>query len=261
MLTKCAYFEISINGSVQPIVHGAGVARESSGEGHKLRHGKISVHRRLRQIRVDELGDLDERGSALGGVVQGHEPLHQPDNKLYVKQCPARVAERGYHQLLQRRLVELPRDPPLQLRPVGGLHADHVGRTEQPEEEVAGDRVLLRREDSDQGLHKEPLSHPQRGDALRGRFFKHGGGRGLVRGGSDGGGVAGEIREPLASIVGDYGADEVGPYALGFDAGEGLDEVVHVEDAGVVKPAVGGEVVGPYWWFSWEGDGIFMHYC
>lgn len=37
--------------------------------------------------------------------------------------------------------------------------------------------------------------------------------------------------------MGENGAEKLGADAFGFDAGEGLGEVVQVLDAGVVKPA------------------------
>lgn len=56
--------------------------------------------------------------------------------------------------------------------------------------------------------------------------------------------------------MGYNGADEVGTYAFGLNAGQGLHEVVHVEYACVVKPAFR----SGRGWFARESDRFRQRY-
>lgn len=99
------YFEISIDGPVEAIVGGAGVGGESGGEGLEVRKGQIGVDGGFGEVSVEELGDLDDGGAALDGLVQGDEAPDEAEHQLHVEEGPACMAEGGYHQLSEGCLI------------------------------------------------------------------------------------------------------------------------------------------------------------
>nr|ACL52805.1 unknown [Zea mays] len=177
------YLEVYIDGAVDAVVDGARVVGHHGRERLELGQLQVGVRRHLREETVHELGHHGDRRQrrrrrrALGypeaaatllcqrrrrvpgpDPVRGrHEVVQDPLHAVDVIERLDVVAEVGHEQVVQRRVLQLRADPPLQILPAQWAGVEEHRRAQHSQQELGGGHALLGRQQRHDLLQEVPL--------------------------------------------------------------------------------------------------------